>query len=126
MRNLTVIIDDRYMSLRGHCKEDKPSEKIVIAAKELDDIDRDGIGNLENLLILVLTNEECWNPKVVVDGGELARKTNQKKKPDVLQACRCPLGDKCYRREYFFNKHLEYCQLGKYDFSCGLGVNNLK
>ena len=60
------------------------------------------------LLRLVLISEECGNPKVVADGGELTRNINQKKKPDVLQACRCPLCDKCYRREYFFYKNLEY------------------
>ena len=36
---------------------------------------------LENLLRLVLINEECGNPKVVVDGGELTRSINQEKKP---------------------------------------------
>ena len=65
------------------------------------------IVNLEDLLRLVLINEECGNPKVVVDGGELTGNINQMKKPDILQACRCPLCSKCYRREYFFNKHLE-------------------
>ena len=39
--------------------------------EELGDIDRDDIGNLENLLRLVLINEGCGNPKVVVGGGEL-------------------------------------------------------
>ena len=33
------------------------------------------------------------------------------KKPDVLQAYRCPLCDKYSRREYFFNKYVEeYCE----------------
>ena len=68
---------------------------------------RDDIGNLEDLLVLI--NKECGNPKVVIDGGELTRNINQKKKPGVLQAYRCPICDKCYWREYFFKKHLEYC-----------------
>ena len=76
----------------GDWRSDNPSTHIV---------------NLEDLLRLVLINEECGNPKVVVDGGELTGNINQMKKPDVLQACRCPLCSKCYRREYFFNKHLE-------------------
>ena len=75
-------------------EEDNPSGKTFIVEEELDGIDRDGIGNLEDLLRLLFINEECWNPKVVVHGGELARNINQKKKPDVLQACRCPLCDK--------------------------------
>ena len=83
-----------------------PSEKIIIVEEELDRIDRDGIGKLTGLLIY----DECWNPKVAVHGGELARNINQKKKPDILQACRCSLCDKRYRREDFFNMHLEYCE----------------
>ena len=66
--------------------------------------------NLEDLPRLVLINEECGKPRVVVDGGELTRNISQKKKPGVLQACGCLLCDKCYRREYFLNKHLEYCE----------------
>ena len=64
-------------------KEDSPSEKIVIVEEELDGIDKDDIRNLEDLLVLI--NEECGNPKVAVDGGELTKNINQKMKPDVLQ-----------------------------------------
>ena len=52
--------------------------------------------------------EECWDPKGVVDSGELAININQEKKREVLQACKYTLCDKRYRRKYFFNKHLEY------------------
>ena len=44
------------------------------------------------------------------NGGELTRTINEKKKPGVLQAYRCPLCDKCFWRYYFFNKHVEYCE----------------
>ena len=91
-------------------EEDNLSEKIALVEEKVDGIDIDDIVNLEDLLRLMLINEECGNPKVVVGGGELTRNINQKKKTDVLQACRCPLCGKCYRREYFFNKHLEYCE----------------
>ena len=59
----------------------------------------DHIGNLEDLLVLI--SLVCGNPKVVVDGRELTRNINHQKKPGVLQACRCSLCEKCYRREYF-------------------------
>ena len=36
-------------------------------------------------------DEECWYLKVVVDIGELTRNITKKKKPDVLQAYKCPL-----------------------------------
>ena len=68
------------------------------------------IGNLEDLLRLMLINEKCGNPQVVVNNEELNGNITQKKKPGILQACRCPLCDKCCRQEYFFNKHLEYCE----------------
>ena len=43
----------------------------------------------------MLINEECGNPKVVIDVGELARNINQEKKSEDLQDCRYPLCDKC-------------------------------
>ena len=66
------------------------SQKIFRVEEELDSIDADGTGNLNDLLRLVFIAEELRNLKVVVDGGELIRNINQKKKSDVLQACRCP------------------------------------
>ena len=88
----------------------KLSEKIVIVKEELDGIDIGDIGNLEDLLRIVLIHEECVNLKVFVEGGVLTGNINKKKKPGVLQAYRCPLCDKCYRREYFFNTNVEYCE----------------
>ena len=55
-------------------------------------------------------HEECGNLKVLVGGGELTRNINEKKKPGVLQAYRCTLCDKCYRREYVFNTNVKYCE----------------
>ena len=99
-------------------EEGNLSEKNVIVKKELDGIDINDIGNLEDLLIKVFIHEECGNLKVFVDGRELNRIINEKKKPGALQTYRCPLCDKCFMREYFCNKHVEYCESvkGKYDF----------
>ena len=55
-------------------------KKIVIVEEELDGIDLDDIGNLEDLLRLVFINEKCENLIVVRDGGERTRNKNQKKK----------------------------------------------
>ena len=68
-------------------------QKNVIVEEELDGIGRNGIGNLDDLLKLMLINQDCWNPHVVVDGGEVARYINQQKKPDVLPVCSCPICD---------------------------------
>ena len=72
-----------------------PSGKVIIAKEELDCVDVDGIGKVEDLPRLVFIDEECENLKVAVHGGELTRNINKKKKPVVLQAYRCPLCDKC-------------------------------
>ena len=69
--------------------------------EELDGIDTDSIWKLVDLLRLVLISEKCWNPKVAADGEKLAGNINQKKKPDILQACRCPLCENCYRLRVF-------------------------
>ena len=82
----------------------------MIVKEELDGIDINDIGNLEDLLRIVFIHEECGNLKVFVDGGELTRNINKKKKPGVLQACRYPLCGKYYRREDFFNTNVEFCE----------------
>ena len=60
-------------------------KKNVIDEEELDGIDIDGIGNLEDSLRLVFIDEECGNLIVVNDGEKLTRNINQKKNADVLQ-----------------------------------------
>ena len=67
----------------------------MIVKEELDGIDIDDIGNLEDLLRIVFIHEECGNLKVFVDGRELTGNINKKKKPGVLQAYRCPFCDRC-------------------------------
>ena len=60
-------------------------KKNVIDEEELDGIDIDGIGNLEDSLRLVFIDEECGNLIVVNDGEKITRNINQKKNSDVLQ-----------------------------------------
>ena len=47
----------------GFIKEGNPSKKVVIAEKNLDDIDIDDVGNLENSPRLTFIDEECGNLK---------------------------------------------------------------
>ena len=62
-------------------------QKIDSQEEELDVIDDiDGIGNLEDLLRKVIIHEECRNLKVLVDGRELTRNINKKKKPDLYMS----------------------------------------
>ena len=59
--------------------------KTMIVEEDLDCIDTDDIGNLEDSPRLVFVDKECGNLIVVIDGGKLTRNINQKKKSDVLQ-----------------------------------------
>ena len=76
-------------------------EKVVIDEEELHGIEIYGILNLENLSRTVFIDQECWNLKVVVDVGELTKNITMKKKPDLLQAYKCPLCDMLQVRTFF-------------------------
>ena len=69
----------------GFIEENNPSEKVVIVEEELNRVDIDDIGNLENLPRFVFMGEERGNIKVVNNGGELIRNVDQNKKSDVSQ-----------------------------------------
>ena len=49
----------------------------MIVKEKLNGIDIDNIGNLEDLLRIVLIHEECGNLQVIVDGGDLTRNVNK-------------------------------------------------
>ena len=74
-----------------------PVKNVVIDKEELHGIEIDDILNLlENLSRTVFIDLEYWNVKVVVHVGELTRNITIKRKPDVPQACKCPLCDIYY------------------------------
>ena len=79
--------------------EEKLSNKVVTVEEELDEIDIDRTGNLMNVPRLLFVDEECGNLGVVVDGGQLTRDNNRKRKSEVLQAYKCPLCEQCFRRD---------------------------
>ena len=82
---LTCFIFLVLFSKHGFVKKNNPSEKNVIVEEELNCIDIDDTGNLEDSPRLVFMVEECGNLIVVNDDGELTRTINQKKKSDLLQ-----------------------------------------
>ena len=72
----------------------------MIVKEELDGIDIDGTGNLEDLLRIVFIHEEFRNRKVLVDSGETRH-----------FASLCPLCDnKVIGQGILFNEHVEYCE----------------
>ena len=92
-------------------EETPQSNKVATVAEELDGIDIDGIGKFWNywkigklldLTGLMFINEAWGNLTVVVDGGELTRNNDWKRKSEVSQAYICQI----------------LTRLG-YDFSCG-------
>ena len=66
-------------------EDENPSEKIFITVEELNCVDIDDIGNLDDLPWFVFIDNECGNLKVVSDCGELSRNINQKRNSDVSQ-----------------------------------------
>ena len=73
-----------FKNITVSLKKSTSSEKNVIVGEELNCIDIDDIGNLEDSPRLVFINEECGNLIVVNDGGELTENICQKKE-DVLK-----------------------------------------
>ena len=75
-----IVLFSKYY---GFVKKTTP-QKNVIFEKELDCINRDDIGNLEDSPRLLFIDEECGNLIVVNDGEERTGNISQKKS-DVLQ-----------------------------------------
>ena len=67
-KNITVLL-----------KTSNSTEKNVIVGEELNCIDIDDIGNLEDSPRLVFIDEECGNLVVVNDGGGLTENISQKR-----------------------------------------------
>ena len=68
----TFIFKDKHVLVEQH----NPSEKIKIVKEEVDGININDIGNLEDLPGIVFIHGECGNLKVFVYGGELSRNIN--------------------------------------------------
>ena len=72
-------------------------KNVVIVVEQLVGTDTDDIGNLEDSPRFVFIDEECENLIVVNDGGEILTKRRSQTFYNGLY--RCPLCDKCCRRE---------------------------
>ena len=64
--HLQILACFIFLKNHGFVQEDSPSEKVVIVEEELDGIDIDDIGNLEDSFRLVFIDEECENLIVVI------------------------------------------------------------
>ena len=64
--HLQILACFIFLKNHGFVQEDSPLEKVVIVEEELDGIDIDDIGNLEDSFRLVFIDEECENLIVVI------------------------------------------------------------
>ena len=80
MRSSSFIFKENHVFIE---EEDNPSDKVAMVEEELGRIDIDGIGNLVGLPKLMFIDEECGNLKVAVDGGDVTRNNNRKKRSEV-------------------------------------------
>ena len=78
-----VLFSKKKKKNHGFIEEDKPSEKVVIVEEELNRFDIDDIKNYQDLPRFALIDEDCGN--LNLNGGELTRNINQRKKSDVSQ-----------------------------------------
>ena len=101
--------------------KDNPSEKAVLVEEEIDGIDVDDSGNLEDLPRLVFVDEQCASIKAVVHSVELIISINKNEKQEVSQAYRCLLPDEnaIYKSFSSIGMWNIVNHLGMHGFSCG-------
>ena len=78
----------------------------MIVKEELDGIDIHDTENLEDLLRIVFIHEDVGILKYSLTVESLLEILTKRR--GILQAYRCPICDKCNRREYFFHTNVEY------------------
>ena len=91
----------------GFIEEDNPSEKVVTVEEKLNVVDMDDIGDFGGLRRLVFIDKECGKHRVV-DVIEILPEMLTKRMACFIIACGSSLCDKCCRRQYLFNNHVEY------------------
>ena len=106
-----IFLDLFSKKSRFHFKK-QPFRKKVLFKEELDYIDIDDIGNIEDSPRLVFIDEECGNLIVV--------HINQKKKPDVVQSLIGVHSAKNVVGQSIYSVAMWniYCESGKHGFPC--------
>ena len=69
--------------------------------------------NVEDLPKLIFIHEKCGNMRVVVHEGGRTETTKSDTKSGELATYRCSSCGKCYKRELFYEKHVEYCEIDR-------------
>ena len=69
--------------------------------------------NVEDLAKLIFTGKKIGNMRVVVHEGGSTETTKHDIKSGELPTYRCLFCGKCYKRELFYEKHVEYCEIDR-------------
>ena len=95
-------------------KEEKnPSEELVISEEEIAALDASAMkqSNVEDLPKLIFIEEKSGNMRVIVHEGGSTETTKSDTKSGDLAINRCSFCGKCYKRELFYEKHGENCEI---------------
>ena len=82
----------------------------MVVKEELDGIDIDDIGNLEDLLRIVFIHEECGNLKVSLTVESLLEILTKRRNQTFYKPIDVYSVINVNRKEYFFNTNVEYCE----------------
>ena len=96
-------------------EEKHPSEELVISKEEIAALDTSAMKetNVEDLPKLIFIDEKSRNMRVVVHEGASTEKTKSDTKSGELATYRYSFCGKCYKRELFYEKYVEYCEIDR-------------
>ena len=96
-------------------EEKNASEELVISEEEIAALDTSAMKetNVEDLPKLIFIDAKSGNMRVVVHEGGSTERTKSDTKSGELPTYRCSFCGKCYKRELFYEKHVQYCEIDR-------------
>ena len=100
-------------------EEKNPSEELIISEEEIASRDTSAMKetNVEDLPKLIFIDEKSGNMRLVVpEGGSTERTKCNTKSGELyryITTYRCSFCGKCYKRELFYEKHVQYCEIDR-------------
>ena len=96
-------------------EKENPSEELVTSEEKIAALDTSAIKEttVEDLPKLIFIDEKSRNMRVVLHEGGSTERTKSDTKSGELATYRCSLCGKCYKRELFYEKHAEYCEIDR-------------
>ena len=96
-------------------EEKNPSEELLISEEEIAALDTSAMKetNVEDLPKLIFIDEKSGNMRIVAHEGGNTEKTKSDTKSGEFPTYRCSFCGKCYKRELFYEKLVEYCEIDR-------------